>query len=316
MAIMGIVLGAGVGMFATLDLGKGQARGFVKNTLRSAQNSAIARQAPARVRIDVERGVVVAEAMEVVGTWHFERRSVEGASGFAGKVAGGTLFIEDGFIGDALYLDGRVGSLAEIPIQLDPAFDFTDGFSIECTLRREGGGGGQVIDAAGVAGIDVGNDGRLRGWFIPWVNDKGQEKPGGRVLVESEPGLAVEGRWTRVKLEYDRADLVLHADGIPVASRDETVAVWHVEKPLYVSGRRFPFRGAVDCLVVGCVVATDEVPLPDSVRFSPDTPRVVHFAAGGGLNRARHPEPLLIELEFEDGSTDRLFVGAYGTVDG
>ena len=316
MMILGIALGAGIGMFATLDLGKQQARGFVKNTLRSAQNSAIYRQAPARVRIDSESGIIVAEAMQVIGTWHFERRSVEGVNGLGGKVAGGTLFVEDGFLGEALYLDGKVGSLAEIPIQLDPAFYFGDGFSIECALRREGGGGGQAIDVGNIAGIDIGNDGRVRGWFIPRIQDKGQDKPGGKVLIESEPGLAIEGEWIRVKLDYDRSDLVLSVDNVPVANHDETVAVWHIEKPLYLSGKRFPFRGSVDSLVISCVVATDTVPLPESVRFSPDTPTSIHFAAGGGLDRNHHPEPLLLELEFDDGSTDTLFVGTYGTVDG
>ncbi len=316
MTILAVVLGAGVGAFASLDFGKRQARGFVKNVLRAAQNSAIARQAPARVHVDHARNVITAEAMEVVGTWRFENRSLAGVGGLGGEVSGGTLFVEDGFLGDALYLDGRSGTLAEIPVQIDPAFDFRDGFSIACALRREGGGGGQVVNVSDVAGIDVGNDGRLRGWFIPRVEEKGQIKPGGRVLVESEAGLADVGAWVRVKLEYDRALLTLTVDGLPVAARPEEALVWAIERPLLLSGRSFPYQGAIDDLVISCVVASDETALPDTVRFSPDTPRDVWFAPGGGLDRARHPEPVVLTLEFEDGHRERILVGAYGTVDG
>jgi hypothetical protein len=316
MAILAVVLGTGLGVFSSLDFGKRQARGFVKNVLRSAQNSAIARQAPARVHIDVARNTITAEAMAVVGTWRFENKRIEGVSGLDGEVSGGTLFVEDGFLGDALYFDGNAGTLAEIPVQLDPAFDFTDGFSIECELRREDAGGGKPISVGEIAGIDVTNEGRVRGWFIPRVEEKGEFKPGGPVRIESEAGLAPVGEWMRVKLEYDRANLVLTVDGLPVASYDETAAVWPIERPLILSARSFPFHGAIDDLVISCVIASEETALPDSVAFSADTPRDVWFGPGGGLDRARHPGPAILTLEFEDGHREQILVGAYGTVDG
>jgi hypothetical protein len=316
MTILAVVLGTGVGAFASLDFGKRQARGLVKNVLRSAQNSAIARQAPARVHVDHARGAITAEAMEVIGTWRFEERKVAGAGYVGGQIAGGALFVEDGFLGDALYLDGRPGSHAEIPVQRDPAFDLRDGFSLECVLRREGGSGGQPVVIGEVAGIDVTNQGALRGWLIPAVEERGQLKRGGRVLVESEPGLAKVGEWVRVKLEYDRAELVLSVDGVRAGARGEAAQVWPVERPMLLSGRQFPFQGAIDDLVIACVVASDETALPESVRFSADTPRDVWFAPGGGLDRARHPLPVILTLEFDDGHRERILVGAYGTVDG
>ena len=47
MMVLAIVMGGGLGLFAALDVGKRQATGLVKNVLRTAQNSAIARQSPA-----------------------------------------------------------------------------------------------------------------------------------------------------------------------------------------------------------------------------------------------------------------------------
>jgi prepilin-type N-terminal cleavage/methylation domain-containing protein len=316
MAILGIVLGAGVGIFASLDYGRRQARGFVKNVLRAAQNSAIARQATARVHIDQARGVITSEAMEIVGTWRFERKSLEGVSGLGGTVSGGVLFVEDGFLGDGLYLPGAAGAEAEIPIQTDPAFDFRAGFSLECALRRTGEGGGKAVVVGEVAGIDVLNDGRLRGWFMPAVMEQGEERQGGRVLVESEPGLAVPDRWVRVKLAYDRSNLTLTVDGVPVAAHDETAPVWAIRKPLVLSGKDHPFKGTLVDLVIACVVSSDEVPLPDTVRFAPETPADVWFAPGGGLDPLRHPSPVVLTLEYEDGGRESLLVGAYGTVDG
>ncbi len=315
MAVLGIVLGAGVGMFATLDLGQRQARGLVKNILRSAQNSATARQAPARVRIDVESGAITAEAMQVIGTWHFERNRWRGAFNLEGTPNGAADLDPDGFIGSAAAFDGVKGSYVEVPVENEPSFDFSAGFSIECAARREPAGG-QVVVVGDVAAIEIDNGGTVRGWFVPRIEDKGQPKQGERVLVASEPGLAPTGTWVRIKLEYDRHTLALYVDGVPAASVDEDVAVWPIEKPMYVSGRRYPFHGAIDNVVIGAVVAEETVELPESVKFSGDTPREINFAAGGGLDRDRHPEPLLVTLEYDDGSTRVLFVGTYGTVDG
>jgi hypothetical protein len=268
------------------------------------------------VHVDHARGTITAEAMEVIGTWRFEDGKIAGAGFVGGAVAGGALFVEEGFLGSALYLDGRAGTYAEIPVQLDPAFDFRDGFSIECVLRREGAGGGQPVVVGEVAGIDVGNDGRVRGWFIPAVLEREQLQRGARVLVESEPGLAQVGEWVRVKLEYDRAQLALTVDGIRAGARGEEAPVWAIERPMLLSGKGFPFHGAIDDLVIACVVASNETSLPESVTFSADTPRDVWFAPGGGLDRERHPGPAILTLEFEDGHRERILVGAYGTVDG
>src|SRR5262245_33568151 len=84
MAILAVVAGGAMGMFAALDVGKRQAAGLVKNSLRSAANSAIARTAPARVRIDAKQGTLTPMALTVVGTWQFERHALAGNSGLDG----------------------------------------------------------------------------------------------------------------------------------------------------------------------------------------------------------------------------------------
>ena len=81
MLIMGLVLGAGIGVFASFDPGSSAARGLVANALRQARNEAVAHRAPARVAFDPETGSMRSEGYRVVGTWRFEEESLPGAGG-------------------------------------------------------------------------------------------------------------------------------------------------------------------------------------------------------------------------------------------
>lgn len=316
MAVLGVVLGAGVGMFASLDLGQRQVRGMVKNVLRSAQNSAIARQAPARVRLDREGGKLVAEASEVVGTWHFEGKTVQGAFGLDGTRFGGTWFVEDGYIGDAISFDGKEGSCVEVGVDHLPAFDFRHGFTLEVMARRETAGGGRVLVLGKSICVEITAAGSVRGWFLASVEDEVGEKQGGRVIAESVAGVADPDHWVRIELEYDRSALTLWVDGLLASRVPEQAAVWRTDGPLTFSDRRYAFPGSVDNVVIGTVVASEEVLLPETVRISEDSPSLVVFAPGGGLDRMRHPEPVLIHLDYDDGSRRSVLVGTYGTVDG
>lgn len=319
MAILGLVLGGGLGLFAALDLGKRQAVGLVKNVVRSAQNTAIATQAPARVRIDTKDGEaggwLRAEALRVIGTWHFEGRDVKGF-GMEGA-APGELFSEDGFVGEALRFVGAFGEAAVIPVNLDPAFDLTDGFALECALRWEDAGGGKAVAIGSSVALELGRTGALRGRFRAAVEGAGagQARRGAPVVVETPPGALSPERWSVVRLAYDREELTLTVDGVPLARTVETAPVWQVEGPLQLSDGTRPFPGSIDALVVSAVVADEPVVLPETVRFGKGTPALVHFAAGGGLDRRRHPEPVRIGLVFDDGTEALVAVGMYGTVE-
>ena len=314
MMILSLVVGAGLGMFAALDVGRRQASGSVKNVLRSAQNTAVASQAPARVRVAADGSHLWAEALQTVGTWHFENRSMKGAFGLDGYAAP-ELFSDEGFIGAALAFGGRLGSEAEVPVQDDPGFDLTEGFSIECAVRWEEAGGGRLLSIGSACSLELGGAGQLRGRFTARAVEAGRARPGARVVVQSAPGAVVPERWSRVRLGYDRRELTLEVDGIRVAAVPETAPVWEVDGPLVLSDEQRPFPGSVDCLVIGVVVAQEPATLGDTVRIV-ESPEVVHYAPGGGLDRRLHPEPVRIVLAHEDGDRETLGVGFYGTVDG
>jgi hypothetical protein len=313
MVLLGLLLGLGVGIFSSLDFGRRQALSLVQNVVRSARNSAVARAAPARVRIDRDAGTLSAEALDVAGTWHFEGERLAGAFGLDGRLAGARI-VDDGYIGRALSFSSRA-DYAEVPVQDDPGFDLRGGFSIECALRLDGPQSGGVLDVGGVAGLAVGGGGVLRAWLVPEVvGSTGEPRGGGRIHVESPPGLLPAGAWRRVRFEYDRRLSRLYVDGVEVARTDEVAPVWRLEGPLRLGDPRGSFSGSIDALVVGVVAASESATLPDTVHFGPDAPGEILFDARGHLDREVHAQPLAFGLAFDDGSAETVRVGLYGTV--
>lgn len=314
MGLIGVVFGIGIGMFSSLDLESRTIASEVQSVLRSANNWAAARSGPACVRIDPVRGALRAEGLETIGTWHFESLPVVGAFGLGGSTVGCELD-QDGFLGRAIDLGGR-GASVEIDVDDDAAFDLTNGFAIECALRPYSSGAGRVIAIGSACGLDATGDGRLRGWLVALRTDEaGTQKQTGRVLVESEPGTLPLGTWSRVALRYDRRRFEILVEGVGVASVVETAPVWKVEGPLVLSDPRRPFGGSLDSLVVSATASDDEVLLPAGVTFAEGTPSEIAFAAGGGLDRERHPAPIELALVFDDGRRRSIGVSLYGTVE-
>jgi len=314
MVLIGLLLGLGVGVFASLDFGKRAALSLVQNVVRSARNSAVARAAPARVRIDAAAGTLVAEALDVAGTWRFEGERLEGAFGLDGRLAGAEL-VDDGYLGRALALGSARASYAEIGVQSDAGFDLYHGFAIECALRLVGTASGGVLSVGGAAGLAVGGAGALRAWLVPEVvGASGEPRSGGRIYVESPPGTLTPGRWQRVRFEYDRRLARLYVDGIEAARTEEVAPVWRLEGPLTLGDPRGSFQGALDDLVVAVVAASEGASLPDSVQFGPGTPAEILFDARGHLDREVHVQPLAFQLLFDDGGAQTVHVGLYGTV--
>jgi hypothetical protein len=315
MVLLGLVLGAGAGVFTTIDTGRRAAAGAVRNVIRSARNSAVAKSSTARVRIDAAAGTIRAEAIELVGTWRFEDERLSGAFGIDGIQRGGEL-VEHGFIGKGLAFSGSRAAWVEIPVQELASFELSEGFSLECAVRFEGPSGGRLVSLGRAAGLEVGSSGAVRGWMVPSVADStGRPRPGGRIAADAPPGTLKRGDWQRVRLDYDRRRLRLLVDGVERASALHDAPVWQLEVPLQISDAQMPFSGIVDDLVIGAVSASEEYALPDTVRFAAGAPSVIRFDAGGYLDREVHSEAVSFSLEHEDGALTEIRVGLYGTVE-
>jgi prepilin-type N-terminal cleavage/methylation domain-containing protein len=319
-ALIAVILGLGLGAFARLDLGDRVAVAIVQDALRSAQNFAVGRAAPPRVRFDVESGAMRAEGMQVVGTWHFEDESLRGAFGLDGSLYGGRI-VDDGFQGKALSFVGEPSrSKAEFAVQFDPAWDLRDGFSLRVALRPHGGTGrltgGAVLALGESAGLETTESGAVRAWIAAGVADEnGEVRRGGRIPIETYPLALVDGRWSVVEVQYDRRQLRLWIDGALAAEVAEVAPVWNLDGPIVISPATRPWAGAVDSLVVSCIAAREESRLPGGVAFAKDSPTEILFAPGGGLDRGVHREPVRLALEFDDGRKASVVVNLYGTVE-
>lgn len=324
MAVIGILLGAGVGMLASLDLGERAALGRIQSVLRATRNTALARRAPARVRLlapgapgnrgEGDGWALRPEVLELVGTWHFEG-DLEGAFGLVGA-AEEPAFADDGYIGRALSLAARDDSLVEFPVQRDPAYDFEQGFVLECALRLEGGHQpGVLVDAGGLFGLELQAHGALSGWLVPaGLDERGQLRPQGRQELRTADG-ALSGRdWHRVRLEYDRRLVRLLVEGVELARSELDVPLWRMEGPLALGDRSHRVGAGLDALVVGAFAPAPAVVLEDTLRLLEPVP-VVGFDAAGHLDRELHGERVELVLELEDGRRATVHVGAYGTVE-
>jgi prepilin-type N-terminal cleavage/methylation domain-containing protein len=314
MALMGLLLGAGMGVFATLDFGRRAALGLAQNVIRSARNSAVARGAPSRVRFDLVQGELSAEAMEVIGTWHFEDERLAGAFELDGRL-GGAVIIDDGYIGRALSLALSRASYAEFDVERESSYDLAQGFAIDCALRLETAISGRVLSVGGAAGLSIEGQNTLRAWFVPEVVSTGGEtRSGGRIFVESTPGALPVGVWCRVRFEYDRRVAKLFVDGVEVGRTEENEPVWRLQGPLLVGDLQGSFSGALDALVISAVAASERATLPKGVRFAPNTPLEIRFDGRGHLDREVHARPIVFDLSFDDGTAAPVGVGMYGTV--
>jgi prepilin-type N-terminal cleavage/methylation domain-containing protein len=321
MALIALILGVGVGLFTRLDLGDRVAVALVQDALRSAQNFAVARSAPARVRLDVARGTIVADGMLVVGTWHFESFPPEGAFGIDGAAQGGHL-VDDGFQGKALSFAGEPArSHVEFPVQAEPSWNLHEGFQLRCALRptplRDGPGGGAVLALGETLGLETTAAGGVHAWFAPEVRDEdaASVRRGPRIPIEAPPETLVAGRWMVVDLQYDRLRFRLLVDGAEAASVEESSPVSRVDAPLVLSPGNRAWPGAIDDLSVSATAARDESRLPKNARFAAGTPAEIRFAPGGGLDRSVHRGPVDLAVEFEDGRRSSVVVSLFGTVE-
>jgi prepilin-type N-terminal cleavage/methylation domain-containing protein len=318
MGILAVVMGAGLGTLASMNPAQGAALGVVQDALRSAHNSAIARNAPARVRIDPTAGTIVAEAMLVAGTWHFESPNLEGADGLDGVSYGlDPLLTEDGWLGKALDFRGSLpGAEVEFAIQDDPIYDISGGFAIDLAIRPETLSGGRLLEIAGCLEVDLTRDGGVRMKVQRRsIDSTGRERKGAGLTVESEPGVLREKRWSQLRLQYDRRTARILVDGVDVGSTRSAFEVWQLEGSLRIGGGSTPIQCLVDELVVAVVAATDELALPGDVIFTKGSPTMVSFVAGGALDPTQHPGPVVIGIEYPDGRRYDVQVGLYGTVE-
>ena len=310
MVVMGIVMGIGVGSFASLDPGRSSAIEIVRGALRSAVNSAKARRAPAVVRVDLKAGELTPRGLEVVGTWHFESADLTGAFGVKGVSTGARL--ASGYLGEAVEFPAGANARVEFGIQDDPSFEFGEGFAIECLIAPDTASSAHAISVGHVFGLYVLATGAVRVWFVS-VDLEGE--PSGQVVLDSDAGELLAGRWSRVRAEYDRRELSLWIDGVRVRQLATEEGVAKVAAPLMLGGGQKAFVGRIDELILSAWEAGEPRVLPQSVTLEPGAPEEIWFDGAGHLDKLAHPEPVALSLLFDNGRTEVVHVGRWGTIE-
>lgn len=315
MILMALLFGAGMGSIASLDLGRRQALGLVQSTLSAARNTALLRRAPARVEFEVGGNRMTACAMSVVGTWHFEDAGLRGAFGLDAQAAGPKL-VDDGYLGKALSFTGGEAPKLEVDVMRDPAYRFEAGFALELALRPEGSRACSVVDVGRAFGLQMTGTGALRAWFLPLQETQGGgSRPGNHVVVESPPGSLTAGRWSRVRVHYDRRSLKLEVDGELVAELADDTPVYALCGMLVVGSAERTLQASVDSLVISTWAASESTQLPEGVTFGPETPARVAFDAEGRLERAEHEGDVQIDLIYPEQGSEQLLINRLGVID-
>jgi len=315
MGLIALVLGAGLGALAGVDTGTGPTVALVNSSLRSANNWAVARRAPARVSFDAETNTIHAEGLDVIGTWHFESIPPRGAFGLNGSLDGVDL-APDGYLGKALDLEGAAqGGGYVVPVQMSTTYDLSSGFQIAFAAKPTGTGSGRVLAIGDSVGVELTSQGSVKVYFMGERRDEtGHVTPTGKVQAETPAGLLRVGTWSRILVSYDQSELAIFVEGVPAGRTTDEAWVVKVEGPLIVGGQRRQWPGRIDSLVISAVAAEEEIELPEGVSFAETAPKEVVFAAGGGLDRRVHSGPVRFSLEFPDASVEVIEVGVYGTV--
>lgn len=318
MGLLAVILGAGVGAFAGLDPGRRTAVSTVTSTMRLARNEAVARRAGARVRIDVSKGSLRASGFRVVGTWRFEDFGMVEGFGPLAEIVGGELpFTRNGYIGRALdFSKGSPSARLEIAVHEDPGCDWSEGFDLSFALHPVAMTSSRLIEMGGSAGMQMRSDGGLNGWFIHQSNSQeGRQIKGARVRLESGPQVLAAGRWSRVRMSHDGRFFRLFVDEVEVARSLQEGGLWRGPSPLLVGGGPGGLPAMIDDLILSVTGTGYEARLPGGVSFHKDTPTEILFNPQGGLDPIAHPAPLLIELEFDDGTAEQIHIGLFGTVE-
>jgi hypothetical protein len=317
MGLIALLLGFGVGAIAGLDVGTLGAGSMVRSTLRSANNWAVARQAPSRVRIDPETGRITAEGLAVVGTWHFEESPTRGAFGLDGELIGASL-TPDGFIGRALRFDAAAsGASMRVPVHLDPAFALNTGFQLQFAVRPEGERRGRLLTLGDSITVEVTAKYGLRITVATQRKDEhtGQLIDSGKAVLGTPDSVLEPDRWRRVLISFDRSRFCVLVEGVEVSWIAEQGFVSPVTSAMILGGGQRPWAGSIDNLVISAVGSEEEVYLPFGTRFPEKTLREIVFAAGGGLDRTVHTTPLEIAVDYDDGRREWIRVNLYGTVE-
>ncbi len=318
MALIGILLGTGMGLIMGLQPGDRAVQGQVEETLRLAQRTSMAYGTPTQVLLDPQNHTIAAQVVRTVGTWHFESPQLAGGGSLDGIWLGPTdpPLVAAGWLGSALDLSGGgAPGQFQVALEEEPAFDWSEGFHLRFGVRMHTWRAAPLLQLGDGLVVAASARGALGAEFRAQVTgDQGQARRGSRVRVETDAGLLRLGEWVQVEVIYDRQALSVFVDGIERVRRPELAPVWMGEPYLRLSSKELPFPGDIDNLVIAVMEVLPPQELPNGAQWQADVPTAIGFAPGGSLDPLRHSAPVTVSWTLQDGTLQSLRVGLQGTV--
>ncbi len=308
MAIIGTLMGIGVGAFASLGRADRQATGQVKDALRAARLYALRASAPAAVVVDPANREVFATGLTATGNWHFEDDAGTGWP-VPARYEPGTL-LREGVIGSALSIGGDdVLLITDLPSR----FDSPQGFGVDVFLRPAAEPRPMtLLERPGRWQLRLDDNDRLEVRLMLAAHPEPEEF---RVSFDAQ---LPDTRFTELSVLFDGRVLHVALDGRRVGedtllTTPRTLAA--APGSVLRSGDGvLRFRGAIDELSVAAVVEGDHRPLPADVTLD-GALRVLRLDGFGHLDPAWHRTPQ--QVSFETGEPPRRTVielGVLGTV--
>jgi hypothetical protein len=308
MAIIGTLLGMGVGVFSNLGRADRQAAGQIKDALRAARLFALQSSAPAAVVVDPPHGEIFGLGLAPVGNWHFEDDAGTGWPVAARHAADALL--ADGVLGSAL---GIAGEDALMITELPGRFDSPHGFGVDVFLRPDREPRPMtLLERPGSWSLRLDEESQLEVRLVL------QSKPNPEEFRLTLPVSLPAERYTQVTVVFDGRVLHVALDGRRVGE-DTLFATPRLLQtapgaPLRTGREEERYRGAIDELAVSSVIEGDHRPLPADVALE-GALRVLRFDAQGHLDPDWHRTPE--RITFRHGSPEqRTFIelGQLGTV--
>jgi prepilin-type N-terminal cleavage/methylation domain-containing protein len=306
MAISATLMGMGAGLF--LSMGKrtasDNALAGISSLIANVKNASS--RFPAMLVVSPTRdatatseafaGSVQAMAQEVRQELHFDSRQMEGQltrvyeMGIEGRDCnpmGNTCEDNIGRVGGGIRLGG-----GKIDCGQYPAYDVTDGMTIELWMKPDSAGSADLVSKG--EGLRV----RLEAGSRISVTVQVEDEHGAEKVTLATPIPAVRpNRWMGVRVAYDCTALSIATDEgfgwVVRASKPETRRLAPSrDSNLLVGG----FSGIMDDFRFAGVHSTEPVMMPQGVRLVGKKPQTIRFI-GGRLDPAFHSSPARMEIE-------------------
>jgi hypothetical protein len=138
---------------------------------------------------------------------------------------------------------------------------------------------------------------------------------GERIRLETPAGVLAVGRWSRVRMSHDGRFFRLYVGEVEVARSFQEGRLWRGPSALIIGGGPGGLPAMVDDLTLAVAGNSFHAFLPGGVSFAKETPKEILFSPSGALDPVAHNAPLQIKLDFDDGLSEQIYVGLYGTVE-